>query len=289
MLRLLKNIGPLLLALLVQLSGNAQGKSLLWKVSGKGLSAPSYLYGTMHLICKTELSFPPAVTNALHDAKTMCMEIDLMADGKEKMKSLIFNEADDYSLKQLFNASDYSMVDRFFQDSLQYNIAMLDKAKPFMLTTLLLMKQVPCPSQEIAAPDRELATMATNQKIPIATFETVESQIALFDSIPDKIEAEMIVRLVKDIAHHDQEARILTDAWKKQDLDKLYQLVVQSPDLKDYQDLMLFRRNAAWVPQIRQLMDKGPIFVAVGAAHLAGNKGLIALLRKEGYTVEPAL
>ncbi|MBC9912828.1 TraB/GumN family protein [Chitinophaga varians] len=286
MLRLLKTLGPLLLALLVQLSANAQGKSLLWKVTGKGLSAPSYLFGTMHLVCKNDLSFAPAVTDALQGARTMCMEIDLMSDNKDKMKALIFNQDDNYSLRKLFDSSQYAMVDRFFQDSLHFSLAPLDKAKPFMLTTLLMMKQVPCENQDIAAPDRELANLATNKKIPIATLETVESQMALFDSIPDKTEAEMIVRLVKDIKNNDKEARIMQDTWKQQDLDKLYKLIVQSPDLKGYQDLMLFRRNAAWIPQLEQLMSKGPVFVAVGAAHLAGDKGLIILLRKEGYKVE---
>ncbi|WP_343744987.1 TraB/GumN family protein [Chitinophaga sp.] len=286
MLRPLKTLAPLLLALLVQLSGHAQGKSLLWKVTGKGLSAPSYLFGTMHLVCKNDLSFAPAVTNALQGAQTMCMEIDLMSNNKDKLQSLIFNQADDYSLRKLFEPSQYAMVDQFFQDSLHFSLAPLDKAKPFMLTTLLMMKQVPCQNQDIAAPDRELATLATTKNIPIATLETVESQMALFDSIPDKTEAEMIVRLVQDIKNNDKEARVMLDTWKQQDLDKLYKLVIQSPDLKDYQDLMLFRRNAAWVPQLEQLMSKGPVFVAVGAAHLAGAKGLIALLRKEGYKVE---
>lgn len=287
MLRPLKTFGTLFLALLMHLSGNAQGKSLLWKVTGKGLSAPSYLFGTMHLVCKKDLSFAPAVTNALQGAQTMCMEIDLMADAsKDKMKSLIFNDEDGYSLRKLFDPAQYAMVDQFFQDSLHFDLASIDKAKPFMLTTLLLMKQVPCQNKDIAAPDRELATMATNRKIPIATLETVESQMALFDSIPDKAEAEIIVQLVNDIKNNDKDARLMQDTWKQQDLDKLYKLVMQAPDLKGYQDLILFHRNAAWIPQLRQLMSKGPVFVAVGAAHLAGDKGLIALLRQEGYQVE---
>ncbi|SKA34437.1 hypothetical protein SAMN04488128_1031010 [Chitinophaga eiseniae] len=286
MLRLMKTSTLLLSLLLLQFSGHAQGKSLLWKVTGKDLNAPSYLFGTMHLVCKNELSFSPAVTNALQSAKTMCMEIDLMNENKEKMQSLIYNQDDGYSLRQLFDSGQYRMVDRFFQDTMHFGLATLDKAKPFMLTTLLMMKQVPCPSKEIAAPDRELATMATNRKIPIATLETLESQMALFDSIPDKAEAAMIVRMVKDIQRNDKETRMMMDTWKQQDLDKLYKMVIQAPDLKNYQDLMLFRRNAAWVPQLKQLMAQGPVFVAVGAAHLAGDKGLIALLRKEGYKVE---
>lgn len=286
MLRLLKTFAPLLLVWLLPLSGHAQGKSLLWKVTGKDLNGPSYLFGTMHLVCKNELSFSPAVTNALQGARTMCMEIDLMNDNKEKLQSLIYNQDESYSLRQLFDSGQYRMVDRFFQDTMHFSLAPLDKAKPFMLTTLLMMKQVPCPDKDIAAPDRELAAMATNRRIPIATLETVESQMALFDSIPDEAEAAMIVRLVKDIQHNDKEARMMMDLWKQQDLDKLYKLVIQSPDLKNYQDLMLFRRNAAWIPQLKQLMAQGPVFVAVGAAHLAGDKGLIALLRKEGYKVE---
>lgn len=287
MLRIIRTISPLLLVFIFQISGNAQGKSLLWKVSGKGLTTPSYLFGTVHMICKNELSFAPAVTTALQNAQSMCMEIDLMNnDDHDNMRALIMHTDANYSLRQLFDSTDYATLNRYFLDSLQFNLASLDKAKPFMLTTLLLAKQIPCNDEDIASPDRVLAAMATNQKKPIATLETVESQMALFDSIPDTAEAAMIMHILRDIKANDKEAHELTNIWKQQDLDKLYQLVIQSPDLKDYQNLMLFQRNAAWVPRIEQLMKKGSLFVAVGAAHLAGNKGLISLLRKQGYKVE---
>ncbi|WP_212003111.1 TraB/GumN family protein [Chitinophaga sp. HK235] len=287
MLRIIRTISPLLLVFIFQISGNAQGKSLLWKVSGKGLTTPSYLFGTVHMICKNELSFAPAVTTALQNAQSMCMEIDLMNnDDHDNMRALIMHTDANYSLRQLFDSTDYATLNRYFLDSLQFNLASLDKAKPFMLTTLLLAKQIPCNDEDIASPDRVLAAMAINQKKPIATLETVESQMALFDSIPDTAEAAMIMHILRDIKANDKEAHELTNIWKQQDLDKLYQLVIQSPDLKDYQNLMLFQRNAAWVPRIEQLMKKGSLFVAVGAAHLAGNKGLISLLRKQGYKVE---
>ncbi|RBL91894.1 TraB/GumN family protein [Chitinophaga flava] len=287
MLRIIRTISPLILVLIFQMNGHAQGKSLLWKVSGKGLTAPSYLFGTVHMICKNELSFAPAVTTALKSSKAMCMEIDLMNnDDHNKLMAMIMHTDATYSLRRLFDSTDYATLNRYFMDSLQFNLASLDKAKPFMLTTLLLARQIPCNEQDIASPDRELAAMATDQKKPIATLETMESQMALFDSIPDTAEAAMIMHIIRDIKANDKEAREMMNIWKQQDLDKLYQLVIKAPDLKNYQNLMLFQRNAAWVPQIEQLMKKGSLFVAVGAAHLAGDKGLISLLRKQGYKVE---
>jgi uncharacterized protein YbaP (TraB family) len=56
---------------------------------------------------------------------------------------------------------------------------------------------------------------------------------------------------------------------------------------KKYEELLLTRRNINWIGQLKAIMHKESVFVAVGAGHLVGEKGLINLLRKEGYTVEP--
>lgn len=76
--------------------------------------------------------------------------------------------------------------------------------------------------------------------------------------------------------------------YKQQDIDKLYEAVSgKDADLKKYEDALLINRNRNWIPKISSLAAEGPVFVAVGAAHLGGEQGVISLLRKAGFTVQP--
>ncbi len=56
-----------------------------------------------------------------------------------------------------------------------------------------------------------------------------------------------------------------------------------------YEDILLTNRNKSWISQLKNIMRKESVFVAVGAGHLVGEKGLINSLRKAGYKVEPLL
>jgi uncharacterized protein YbaP (TraB family) len=78
------------------------------------------------------------------------------------------------------------------------------------------------------------------------------------------------------------------DAYKKQDLKKLEDLMVETDaGLAAFTDILLYRRNQNWVKKLKTLMAERSLVIAVGAGHLPGEKGVINLLRKEGYTVTP--
>ena len=79
----------------------------------------------------------------------------------------------------------------------------------------------------------------------------------------------------------------MMNAYITQDLDKLYQQSLSSPEFATHLDALLFNRNAAWAPLIIAAAKEKPTFFAVGAGHLPGDKGVIELLRKQGYTVAP--
>ncbi len=82
----------------------------------------------------------------------------------------------------------------------------------------------------------------------------------------------------------------MVDIYKKQQLDAMVTLFTKSEfGMGGYEDLLLLQRNKNWVGQLKTIMKKESVFVAVGAGHLVGEKGLINLLKQEGYTVEPLI
>lgn len=277
----------LLPLILLANAGRAQENALLWKISGKGLTHPSYLFGTVHMICPQDFFLTPAAKSAFAEAKTIYMEVDL-ADASMSMKLLeLVQLGEGRTLSSFFDSSDYALLQQFVHDSLQMDIRFLERFKPIMLYSLLTSKILPCAKEQ--AYEMEFVQMAKEEKKVVKGLETAEYQVSIFDSIPAKEQSAMIMDIVKNYDSQKTDFNHLIQVYKSQNIDSLYKMVEESPDTKINQDLLLFSRNRKWVPLIDNATHLGPCFIAVGAGHLGGPQGLIALLRKRGFTVKPML
>lgn len=114
-------------------------------------------------------------------------------------------------------------------------------------------------------------------------------QADLLDSIPYRLQAQQLVSYIDNATSGNKEDELLKEmfkAYKNQDLKKLEELMVETDaGMAGFTDLLLFRRNQNWVKKLKDLMPDKTLLIAVGAGHLPGEKGMIELLRKEGYTV----
>lgn len=289
---LLKKIGTLLLCSFSLLTANAQQKareksSLLWEISGKDLKSPSWLYGTIHMICAEDLHFSQATQDALKKVKSLYLEID-MSDQEEMQSlqsSLMMPEG--YSLKALVSEAEYKQLTDWCQDSLHTNIAALDRFKPLVLLSLVARQHFTSSCQHPASCEAELMKIAQTQQLPVHGLEKATDQVAIFDSIPDKDEAQMILKTIGDPVKTQEIYSKMIKAYKAQDINALSVLMAETEDMVQYKDLLLDQRNRNWVPIIASEAAKAPTFFAVGAGHLGGNTGVIELLRKQGYTVKP--
>lgn len=259
--------------------------SLLWKIEGKNLTQPSYLYGTIHLICPSDFVLSDTLKGCLKRTEQLTLEIDMDDPGMmmAMMKSMAMQEGK--QLKDLLDARDYDRLNVYFKDSVGMSIAPFERAKPFMLMSVLLSRVLACQPQSY---EMSLMGLAKKQKVEVIGLETVEEQMAVFDSIPYADQAKMLVTLMDSLPQARQEFGKLVQVYKNQDLAALYNLTLESDfEMENQQEVLLTDRNKRWIPVIERQMADKPTFVAVGAAHLGGEQGVIALLRKEGYNVVP--
>lgn len=278
----------LLSALLATLPGaRAQQNSLLWEISGRGLTHPSYLFGTIHMICPQDFFLTPTMKEKFEKAHTVYLEINL-DDPSAPMKLMgMIQYKNGQKLSDFFDSTDYQELSGFVHDSLKMDVHFFERFKPLMLYSMMSAKMLPCAKEQ--AYETEFVQMAKDQNKQIRGLETMEEQVSIFDSIPGKVQAGMIMDMVR---HYDSEKldfHRMVDFYKAQEVDSLYQMLEESPDTKIDQDLLLNRRNHKWIPLIGAAMRQGSCFIAVGAGHLGGPQGLISLLRKQGYTVKPVL
>lgn len=259
-------------------------KSLLWEISGNGLAAPSYLYGTIHLICPLDFALSDSLKAKFGAAQQIVMELDMDDPAiMGKMMQTLYMK-DGKKLKSLLNEADYALLSTYVKDSLGMGIGFVETMKPFAAMSLFYSKLLKCAPQSY---ELVLMQMAKQGKKEIFGLETVESQMAIFDKIPYEIQAKMLVELAKTPTNAAAEFADLVAVYKKQDVDALEKMMEKSNfDFKDYQDNILYNRNANWIAEITKFVQQKPTLFAVGAGHLGGKKGLLALLRKNGFTIK---
>lgn len=259
-------------------------KSLLWKISGNGLEKPSYLFGTMHAVC--EINFDDDIKKALEETSQIYLEID-MDDPKLQatmMKSMMMK--DGVTLTSLMTEEDAVIVEAFLKENVSVSLKMVDKFKPLMVNSMFIPKLLGCPMKTI---ETELVKIAKEQKEEVYGLETIEDQMAAFDKIPNSIQVEEIVKAAKNnLASEKKEMKKMLAVYESEDIEAMLSMMDESEStmFSDYSDILLSNRNKNWIPIIEKVSKEKPTFYGVGAAHLAGESGVIKLLRKQGYTVE---
>lgn len=267
---------------------NNDNNTLLWQVSGKDLKKPSYIFGTFHLLCKDDIRFSEQLKNSVTAADEIYMEMD-MDDPSVLLGGLLFmNMKDGKKLKDLYPADEYKKVESYFRDSVGMPMMMMQSIKPYFLVAMLYPKMMNC--KNASGIEEELMKMAKDNKKEIKGLETMQFQASVFDSIPYEWQAKELLKNIDSFSNYKLEFDTMLQEYKNQQLSAMEKLINKSEfGGEKYDDILLNNRNKNWVGQLKNIMNKESVFVAVGAGHLVGEKGLLNLLKKEGYTVEPLL
>lgn len=268
------------------LKTSSTGNTLLWEISGNGLSKPSYLFGTFHLICKADIPFGTSLKTAVQSVNEMYMELDMDDPATIMGGMTLMKMRGDTTLKKLYTDEEYKRLETFFNDSLHMPMAMFQHMKPFFLEAMLYPKMLPC--KTMSGVEEELMHLAKENKKEIQGLETMAFQASVFDSIPYGEQAKELLKSVDSIDTYKKYFATMVNVYKNQQLDKMLELFSNKDfGVENNQDILLDKRNKDWVIKLKTIMKKENVFVAVGAGHLVGENGLIALLKKEGYTLRP--
>jgi uncharacterized protein len=290
----MKRFSAAFLVCLISAGGIAQknelSNTLLWKISGNGLEKPSYLFGTIHLLCAEDAVLSDNMKKAIAACNEVYFEVDMdnifeMVGAMNKMKM-----NGDTTLKDLLNKEDYQKVKDYFEDKgSMLPFSMLETFKPILAVSSLDQGSMPC--DNTAMMEQVIMEEAKKNDKPIKGLETMAHQAGMLDSIPYKLQAEQLLSYIKDSKTGEEGHKMLKkmfDAYNAQDLKKLEEMMVETDaGMSGFAELLLYSRNKNWVNKLKNLMPAKALVIAVGAGHLPGEKGLISLLRKEGYTVMP--
>lgn len=256
---------------------------LLYQISGNGLTQASYLYGTIHILPKDQFELSNSLKRAFEASTTIAMEVDLDMSGAEKIalaQKVLLPEGK--TLKDFMEPQDYTQLKMYCLDSLKWSESKFErssKLKPMFFSSILIQESM----SDMASYEMEFNKMAKKKHKNTIGLETIEFQLGLFDQLPMQTQVDM---LKQDYNSDLKTFDTLLACYLKEDLEKLGVLMAEeTAGYPEFNDILLVQRNKSWMAPMRTQMQKEPTFFAVGAGHLSGPEGVIALLRANGYTV----
>jgi len=262
----------------------AEIKSLLWEISGKKLKQPSYLYGTMHVQDESVFHMEATVKAYIEKCDAFAMEVLLDEVNPVSMQQHLLMK--NTSLKDLLTEEEYALIDAYMKEKLGQGVLMFSKMKPFFLASQLM--QLDMIKDKELHMDLDFLDFARKQGKIVFGVEQFEDQIKAVDKISLRDQALMLYNIVSDTIQDNSSMDKLKEAYINQDIELLYEITVSDTSMPaNFVDAFVIHRNKAMTKTIIKTAKKQSTLYAVGAAHLGGPEGIIALLRKKGYTVKP--
>jgi len=259
--------------------------SLLWSVEKEG-QPKSYIYGTMHMIEPEYYNFSEKLEELIKTSDKIIMEIGGEPDPIEAFNLMVLDSGrveDYFSKEQLTLLIEF--MDKQLNTSPKEFRQRYSKMKPFLILQAITQAYF---SDKAISYDLNIMQLAKENNKPIEGFETMEQQLSFFEQIPNKDMANLIISSIENFEDEKKETLKLQKLYAKQKVSKLIPLMKkQSPELMEFENIFLNNRNKAWIPKINEFTKKNKCFIAVGAAHLFGEKGVLGLLKKEGYKITP--
>ena len=259
------------------------GQGLLFKVS-KGGSAPSHVFGTIHVGDKRVTNLPPAVADVLAQSQRFVMEATFDGDGMLGFfDRMLYQDG-----KRLVDQIGEGMFSRTTLLLSRYGIPeeFALHMKPWAAYMMLSLP----PGDNSAPLDLVLMQRAAQENIPVHGLETLQEQVEVFEALKP---ADQIALLKDAVCHYEtvqRELGELTARYLERDLAGLMAMLdrYQASEQNAYSrfaDELLWKRNRRMVERMIPRLGEGHAFIAIGALHLPGARGVLALLEEKGFQV----
>jgi len=280
----------LVLALVLATGAAAQtGRSFLWKVqSGTNVM---YLAGSVHALTADAYPLNPAYQRAFEASSTLVEEIDL-AEADPLTGGLGLLAKGMYTDGRTFNTVVSKETAALVAEKLKGTplaLELIQPMKPWMVMLMLeaLGAQAAGLDPELGL-DKHFYNLATGAGKQVIGLETVQYQIDRFDKMPDAMQEQLLRSELAEMETEKTSLRTLLTAWQTGDAAAIEKMLLTSfTDNPAAYSSLITERNRNWMPQLEACLKRSsPCLVIVGAAHIVGPQGLLALLRQRGYRIE---
>ena len=273
--------GLLLGSLLVSFLANSQ---LLYEIKSKDGQRTSYLFGTIHLMPKERFNIDSTLTAAFNKSSMIAMEVDLNMDLAQKIelaKETILPEGK--TLRDICTDAQYQLIYTYAVDSngmSKKKFKRYSRLKPFFFSSALLQESL----ENTKSYELEFGEMAKKGSKKTMGLESIQVQMQTINTVS----LEDQVRMLIDGMNQTQGYDAMLSNYLSESIDALYiDIITESEGFPNFVENFLNKRNSQWIPVITDQIERENTFIAVGAGHLPGPNGVLALLRAQGYSLTP--
>jgi uncharacterized protein len=280
-------LGALAFALVAIAAPPPFSRGLLFRID-RPATPPSYIFGTLHSNDPRVVALPEPVRAAFRNTHRLALEI-LLADAQEREFFAAAQYGDERRLADAFDAETLAAI-RAALGAHAPRDDEFERLKPWAVLLLLAQPRV---ESAAATLDRELLAEARRHKRPVIGLEDPDEQIAALDSIPLASQAALVRWALTHRMEVEADHERAIAAWLTRDLAELarqarapgHRHPALAPHLAALSLHLVEGRSALMAHRLFMPLREGRVFVAVGALHLYGDKGMLALLRRQGYRV----
>lgn len=290
-------------AILAEAKEMPNGDTLLFRIEKDGVE-PSWLFGTMHLTDKRVLNVPAPAQDAFDTADTVAIESTEIMD-PAKAQLALFSKPELTMFTDGTSLSDYLSDEQreILRDGLAargLQLALVERMKPWLLSGMVALP--PCEfdrkKEGEVFLDMKLARDAEATGKELVGLETIVEQFEAMASIPMQFHVDGLVQTVELNDRIDDVMETMVDLYLQGKPGMIWPMLEDiseeiDPGSSDdegyaaFEEAMVHARNETMLERSRELVDNGGAFIAVGAMHLPGEKGLASLFQHAGYTVTP--
>jgi uncharacterized protein YbaP (TraB family) len=273
--------GALLVSLLASFFTNSQ---LLYEIKSKDGQHTSYLFGTIHMMPKEQFNIDSTLTAAFNKSSVIAMEVDLNMDLAQKIelaKETILPEGK--TLRNICTDAQYQLIYTYALDSMHMSkkkFKRYSRLKPFFFSSVMLQESL----EDTKSYELEFGEMAKKGSKKTMGLESIQVQMQTINTVS----LEDQVRMLIDGMNQTQGYDAMLSNYLSESIDALYiDIITESEGFPNFVENFLNKRNTQWIPVITDQIERENTFIAVGAGHLPGPKGVLELLRAQGYSLTP--
>jgi uncharacterized protein YbaP (TraB family) len=260
-------------------------KTVIWQISLPDQSGPvSFLFGTFHVRDRRAFNRLQQARHLMDQCKCVATEFDLGEIDHAALSALTQIQEDRY-LDDLLRPSAWKKLLRHCRESLGLEAEDIRKMHPLILYNMLSLTHTQTDSE--LAVDEQIYQYAKEKGLDITGVEKFEDQLAVLRNVSLDVQVKQLTHLAKHFSRHRKKIKKMLHWYAEGNISRLYQAARK--DSKGMRKILLYDRNRIMSDRIAQLTAHQACFIAIGAGHLAGEKGVLRLLKKKGLVIKPVM
>lgn len=268
-------------------AGHAQ-HSLIWEVSGNGLTKKSYIMGTLKFIGEKEYFMPPKASELIKQVEIFAIEDEVDHHAQHELNTAL-HFPKGQSLANAMTADEYKKVKDTFQKEFGINSATFDKKyahiKPLPLSIIMTRLSL---GEKVRFYDIELLLLAKKHDVDAFSLEPIEREAEALNSFSMEEQVKALLHSVNNFASQKEEFKKLMADYRSGNAQEIFDYTLHPLENNPrFIEEFYTKRNAEWLPKIEKMMNEDAAFIALGISHLEGEKGILKLLEQKGYTLTP--